>query len=119
MRKADKICIQLFNGSCMSHGWTNFFVVARLFGRAIQIARPIGAKKRVPKPKVHVLEKTRNIAFYSLLPKYHLLLSFLMCFRQKFTQCDFCSLNVVLISKIRWASKNNFHNSSASILRCS
>ena len=38
------------------------------------------------KIKVHVLDTTRNIAFCSLLPKYYLQLSFLMCFHQKFTQ---------------------------------
>ena len=36
--------------------------------------------------KGHVLDTTKTVAFYSLLSKYHLLLLFLMCFRQTFTQ---------------------------------
>ena len=69
-------------------GLTNFFLSARLWGRA---------------------------NFCSLLSKYHLQLSLLICSHQMFTQWGFCSLNVVLTSKIRCASKNNFHNSNTSI----
>ena len=43
-------------------------------------------KKRVLKTKVHVLDTTRNTAFCSLLSKYHLRLSFLMCFHHKILQ---------------------------------
>ena len=38
--------------------------------------------------------------------KWHSKLSFLMCFHQKFLQWGFCSLIVVLTSKIRFSSKN-------------
>ena len=85
--------------------WINFFLGARL-GHAI---------KRALKTKIHVLETTTNTAFCSLLSKCHLQLSFLMCFHQKFTQCGFFSLNVVLTSKIRYFSKNKVHNSKASV----
>ena len=67
------------------------------------------APDRALKTKVHVLDTTRNAAVCSLLSKYHLKLSFLMYFHQKFTQWGFCGLNVVSTSKIRCASKNNFH----------
>ena len=71
-------------------------------------------KKQALKTKAHVLVTTRNTAFCSLLSKYHLQLSFLMCFHQV-TQWGFCSPNVVLTSKMRCASKDHFHNSNASV----
>ena len=43
-------------------------------------------KKMGAQNHVHVLDTTRNVAFCSLLPKFHSQLSFLMCFRQKFLQ---------------------------------
>ena len=55
--------------------WKNFFLGSRLGTQ----------KNRRLKTKVHVLDTTRNIAFCSLLPKFHLQLSFLMFFHQNFT----------------------------------
>ena len=90
----------------LKQGWTNFLLGARLFEHT---------RKRALKTKVRVLDTTRNTAFYSLLFKYHLQLSFLICFHQKFTPWGFRSLNAVLTSIIRSASKNNFHDSNVSI----
>ena len=60
---------------------------------------------------------TRNIAFCSLLPKYHLQPSFLMS--KSFHNEAFVVLSVALTSKIRCFSKNNFHNTNVSVYRCS
>ena len=99
-----------------TQGWTNFFLGARLFGAQDKLRAQSGKQLNGPlKTEVHVLETTRNIAFCSLLPKYPLQFSFLMCLHLKFIQWDFCCLNVVLTSKIRCASKNNFHNSNFSV----
>ena len=43
----------------------------------------------------------------------------LMCFHQKFSQWGFYSANIILTSKIRYASKNNFRNSNVSSQKCS
>ena len=46
-------------------GWTNFFLSARLFGRAILLARPIGqAKKGALKTKVHVRSRHNWFLFF-------------------------------------------------------
>ena len=58
-----------------------------LSGAQVKLRDRSGMQKNGPlKTKVHVLDTTTNIAFCSLLPKYHLQLSFLMGFHQKFTQ---------------------------------
>ena len=77
------------------------------------LARPIGLAKNGRND----LDITRNIGFCSVLPKQHLQPSFLMCFYQKSSQRGFCSLNVVLTSKIRFASKDKFHNSNTSVYK--
>ena len=63
-----KFLEQLF---CILQGWTNFFLDARLFGRAILLAHPIGhAKNGWSKPKcTSNRDTTGNIAFCSLLLK--------------------------------------------------
>ena len=71
--------------------------------RAPSGTQKIGNSKR----KFYILGTTRNTSLCSFLSKYHLQFSFLMCYHQKFTQRNFCSLDVVLISKVRFASKNN------------
>ena len=60
-------------------------------------------------------DTAKTIAFCYLLPKQHLQLLLLICFNQKFLRWGFYSLNVALMSKIRYTSKNNFHNTNASI----
>ena len=49
-----------------------------------------------------------TLLFARYLPKQHLQLSFLMGFCQMFLQWSFNSLNVVLMSKIRFSSKINW-----------
>ena len=65
---------------CIYHVFTGvdkFPPGARLFRRL----RSIGHAKKWPlKTKVRILDTTRNIRFSSLLPKYHLQLSFLIYF---------------------------------------
>ena len=79
--------------------------------RAPSGTQKIGNSKR----KFYILGTTRNTSLCSFLSKYHLQFSFLMCYHQKFMQHSFCSLNIVLISETRFASKNNFDNSNASV----
>ena len=99
-----------------TQGWTNLFLGTRLFSAQINLRAQLGMQLNSPiKTKVHVLDTTRNIAFCSLLSKYPLQPSFLICFHQKFTQWDFYYFNVVLTSKIRCASKSNLHNSNLSV----
>ena len=65
-------------------------------------------KKCRSKPKyTSDRDTTKNVVFCYLLLKWHVQLPFLICFHQKFPQWGFYSLNVVLTSKIRCASKNN------------
>ena len=89
-------------------GQTYFFLNALFFCK-----NPVGLAKNGRNDR----NITRNIGFCSLLPKQHLQLSFLMCFHRKSSQRGFCSLHVVLTSKIRFASKNKFHNSNASVYK--
>ena len=65
------IHIIIKNTSFSKQGWANFFLSARLFGRANLLARPIRhAKNGWSKPKCTPDgDKTSNIAFCSLLPK--------------------------------------------------
>ena len=60
------------------------------------------AKNGYTKPKyVSNQEATGNVAFCTLSPKWDLWFSFLMYFHWKFLQWNFCSLNVLWMSKIR------------------
>ena len=68
---------------------------------------PIGhAKNGLLKTKVHVLNTTRNIGFCCLL----LNITYAFILNVFPTKTYACSLNVVLGSKVRCASKNNIHN---------
>ena len=59
-------------------GRKNFFLSARLFGRSLLLARPIGhAKDGCSKPQcMSDQDTTRNIALFSLLFKHDLQLPF-------------------------------------------
>ena len=88
--------------------------LSQLFGHAVLLECPIGHERNgCSKPKCMSDQvTTRNIAFCSFLPKQDLKLSFYMCFHQKFLKWGFCSLNVVLMPKIRCTSRNNFTHPS-------
>ena len=88
--------------------WTNFFLGSPLFGCAILFSVRLGTQKMDAQDRGARPIETQIETLLFLL--YNLNRAFVLnVLSLKVLQQDFCSLNVVLMSKIRCDSKNNFH----------
>ena len=97
----------IFAAASIIQGWKKLFLGARLFGRTILLGWP--------KPKWVYVRSRYNYkhCFLLYINETGLAAFILNVFSSIDLQWGFCSLMVVLMSKIRCASKNNFHASEA------